>query len=301
MNLEKIKGHTYFLKGGTNTGVYLFKDKYCLLIDPGMSNSRGNIIVKTLSKENIRIGHMIVTHEHNDHYGSCESIKNQFTGALTYSSAVTKTFIENPLLFSIYIYGSNPPQVLLDFFKSRGTNLKIDQILPSDCEFKINDKKFFIYSLAGHCMGHCGILTEDKVLFLGDSLFDPSILEKYNFPFLFDIQAQINSLNKIKDIDFEFAVLGHGKEVLTKEKTIDVINLNIATINKYINQIKEFLETPYSKEDLLKDLILYNGLELNFKEYHFSISTVSAFLTYLLDLNLIEHSLEDGKLYYYLK
>ena len=40
MKLQRVFGNTYFIKGGTNTGVYLFENKNALLIDPGLSGLR---------------------------------------------------------------------------------------------------------------------------------------------------------------------------------------------------------------------------------------------------------------------
>jgi glyoxylase-like metal-dependent hydrolase (beta-lactamase superfamily II) len=39
MELEKIKGGTYYCPGNTNIGVYAFKNKNCLLIDTGINNT----------------------------------------------------------------------------------------------------------------------------------------------------------------------------------------------------------------------------------------------------------------------
>ncbi len=57
------------------------------------------------------------------------------------------------------------------------------------------------------------------------------ILSKYDFLFLYDIQEQINSLEKLKNIDFEYLVLGHGKQVISKEDSYKLIE-------KHLNALK---------------------------------------------------------------
>ncbi|MGL5694924.1 MAG: MBL fold metallo-hydrolase, partial [Peptostreptococcaceae bacterium] len=64
MNLINIKGNTYYAKGGTNTGIYLFENKTALMIDPGLSGMRPKRIVDELEKNNIKLEYIINTHEH---------------------------------------------------------------------------------------------------------------------------------------------------------------------------------------------------------------------------------------------
>ena len=47
MNLINISGNTFYIRGGTNTGLYLFDDNSALIIDPGLSGARPNKIIKS--------------------------------------------------------------------------------------------------------------------------------------------------------------------------------------------------------------------------------------------------------------
>ena len=49
MNLINISGNTFYIRGGTNTGLYLFDNNSALIIDPGLSGARPNKIIKILS------------------------------------------------------------------------------------------------------------------------------------------------------------------------------------------------------------------------------------------------------------
>ena len=55
MNLINISGNTFYIRGGTNTGLYLFDDNSALIIDPGLSGARPNKIIKILNERNIEL------------------------------------------------------------------------------------------------------------------------------------------------------------------------------------------------------------------------------------------------------
>ena len=52
MNLINISGNTFYIRGGTNTGLYLFDDNSALIIDPGLSGARPNKIIKIDNENN---------------------------------------------------------------------------------------------------------------------------------------------------------------------------------------------------------------------------------------------------------
>ena len=68
MKLNCIKGNTYYIKGGTNTGIYKFKDGSVLLIDPGLLGMRPKKIINLLEENNLKLKYIINTHEHGDHF-----------------------------------------------------------------------------------------------------------------------------------------------------------------------------------------------------------------------------------------
>ena len=75
MKLINIKGDTYYIKGGTNTGVVKLDEDNVLIIDPGLGGLRPKKIMGLLKENNMKISHIINTHEHEDHYEGCNQIK----------------------------------------------------------------------------------------------------------------------------------------------------------------------------------------------------------------------------------
>ena len=293
MELTKIKGNTYYINAPTNCGVYSFKNKNCLLIDTNINNSTAKKLDEVLINNNLHPKFIINTHNHIDHCGGNLYFQETYPGCLVYTSAKEKLFMENNEVFPSVLFSASPASQLksnkvynVDFELSYGTN-------------KLNDEKFEIISLKGHSLDQIGIITPEKVCFLGDSIFSKEIISKYSLPYLYDISESVNTLNNIKELDADYFVLSHGNSVLDKESIIDLADFNLKNIDYYMNTIMDLLDEPLTREDILQNLVILNNLTMNFKEYHLNLAAVSAFISYFLNLNLINYSIEDGKLYYY--
>lgn len=296
LELNKIKGNTYFIDGPTTIGVYVFKNKFCILVDSGLDNSAARKIDAILKENNLHPKYIINTHSHIDHCGGNNYFKDTYPGTLTYTSEKEKLYLENPKLFPTILFSATPIKRLFDNKRP----FIVDQVLDYGIN-KINDEKFQILSLKGHAEEHIGIITPEKVCFLGDSLFGYETLKKYPFPFLYNIQDTLDTLNKIKEIDADYFVLGHGKEVLTKEEILPLIDANMENTNKHIEGILEILDHPSTIEDILENIIILNDISVGLRHYFVDLSSASAFVSHLYNTGLIDLSIENGKLYYFKK
>ncbi|WP_417203638.1 MBL fold metallo-hydrolase [Acetoanaerobium sticklandii] len=298
MEITKIKGKSGFVKGGTTTGIYTFKDKSVLIIDPGLSSARGNRLSQMLEDSSLRARYCITTHEHLDHFEAYSSIKNHFTGCSFFCSENTKIFLQSPKFFTTYIYGANPHKKLLGNTKASIFDFDIEDTIKQG-QFKLSDIKFQAYELNGHSNGDIGILSPDKVLYVGDALFDYHIMKKYDFPFIFDVEKYLKSLELIDEIDFDYCVIGHSKSIYNKDEITDIVSKNKDNVNRYVNEIYNLLEQPYTREELLSKIISDNDLKLDYKEYHYYYSTLGSMLTLLIDNDQIQYEVENGLVYYY--
>jgi hypothetical protein len=80
-----------------------------------------------------------------------------------------------------------------------------------------------------------------------------------------------------------------------------LVDANIENIEKTSQTILELLDQPCTREDILENIIILNDISVNVKEYLLDLCSISAFISYLYDLELIDCSIEDGKLYYFKK
>jgi glyoxylase-like metal-dependent hydrolase (beta-lactamase superfamily II) len=296
MKLEKINGNTYYINAPTNIGVYTFKNKNCILIDTGSSNSQGRKIDLTLVENKLHPKYIINTHNHLDHCGGNNYFTDKYPGCLVYTSEQEKVFMEYPEMYQAILYSTIPTINM----EKGNKGLKVDFTLDYGTN-KINEEKFEVLELKGHSIENIGIITPDKVCFLGDSIFSDKIMEKYGLPNLLNLQASLDSLNIMKDLNADFYVLSHSDSVLMKSEFNELIDRNIENINKYIGQILVLLETPATREELLENLVLLNEFTLNFHQYNLYFSSLSSFLIYLSSKDEIKYSQENGKIYYYSK
>lgn len=296
MNLNKINRNTYYIDNPTNIGVYTYKNKNCLLVDTGINNGQARKIDNVLVENRLHPKYIINTHNHMDHCGGNIYFKTQYPGCEIYTSNKERLYIENPELRDYILFSSSS-------FKSHGESkksYKVDYVLEYGTN-KIGDEKIDIVPIVGHSVEQVGVLTPDRVCFLGDSVFSEKIIGKYSLPYLFNIENSINTLNKIKEIDADFFVLSHADTVLNKEEILKLIDLNLSNINKNIEMIIEILGEPQTRETLLQNIVILNDLPINFNQYYIYFSSISAFISYLYDRDLISHFIENGKLYFYSK
>jgi len=299
MNLSRINGNSYYIPGSTNIGVFLFKDKYTLLIDSGESNQDARKIQENLMTNNLNIKYIINTHSHIDHCGGNVYLKESYPGSLFYSSPNTQLFVENAFLFPLYLYAGNPPEQLKQGFV-RKKKITVDEIV-NEGNVKINDEKFEIINLDGHAPGQIGIGTRDCTFYLGDALFSKENISKYSFPFLFDIAEQYKTLDKILLLDYDYFVLGHSTQIYKRNEIKQLVAYNRSNLDKHLDICLELLEQPHSREELLEEIIILLDLSPDVKEYFFLYFTLGSMLSYLKIKNLVEDQLESGRIYYYRK
>lgn len=295
MDLNKIKGNTYYINAATNCGVFAFKNKNCLIIDTGSNNTDAKKIEQILLVNNLHPKYIINTHNHSDHCGGNRYFQKNYPGCLVYTSSKEKLFMENQELQPSILCSSSPMKSIPSYNKP----FTVDYILDYGTN-KINDEKLEVISLKGHSIEQIGVITPEKVCFLGDSIFSKEILEKYSFPYLYDVEESINTLIRIKELDADYFVISHSNSILNKNEIISLVDKNLENIKRYEKQILDLLDQPLTREDILENITILNDLSLNFYQYHLNFGGVSAFITYLYSKGLINYSIEDGRLYYFI-
>ncbi len=297
MELIKIQGNTGYIPGPTNIGVFQFKDKYALLIDTGSDNTDARKISGILEARGLSMKYVVNSHEHMDHCGGNIYIQENFPGSIFYASRDGSVFIANDYLFPLYVYGGDPISSLAhDYIKSKSA--RTDIILEKDNE-KINNEKFDVIPLPGHARGQIGIGTRDKVCFIGDALFSEDILQKYTYPFLQDIQAQMHTFTVLAALDYDYYVPGHSTRIYTGQELPVLIEQNKIALDNYLNMLLDLLEQPKGREELLEEIIILGDVSADVNEYYLLSTTLASALTYLHRQQELIWRIENGKIYFY--
>ncbi|NLL98412.1 MAG: MBL fold metallo-hydrolase [Tepidanaerobacter sp.] len=295
MELKKIRGRTYYIPGATNVGVYRYRNSLCTLVDTGINNTAGRKIIELLEDNNLKIKYIINTHAHPDHFGANNFIKEKYPGVQILTSYKEKLFMENSFLEQTVLYGAAAmPGLSARILKAQDTavDLVVDEGIT-----ELDNKKFEIVSLEGHSIGQIGVATEDSVLFCGDAFFSEDKMDKYPFPFVFDLEAHLKTLEFLLGSNYECYMISHCDGPLDNPKPL--IQKNIDNINHNLEIILDYLSQPLTREDLTELIIKKYDIDMNLSQYFITISSVGAFLTYLLEKQSINMDIIDGKMYFY--
>jgi len=284
--LRRLAGDSWFLPGPTNIGVFV-EGASAYLIDSGNDKDAGRKILKLLVEKGWELKAIINTHSNADHIGANNYLQGATRGEI-WATAGESAFIERPILEASLLWGGFPFRELRSkFFEAKPS--KVTRLVdPSGKEGGLS----FI-PLPGHFIDMAGILTKDKVAYLGDSLFGEHILEKYKIPFIYDVRAFKSSLDSLLAIEADWFVPSHGDALDTIGALVEV---NAAKVREIEADLLSLLRKPRRFEDLLAELCSLYGIRLDFGQYALDGSTVRSFLSYLKDEGKADYRFEDNKM-----
>lgn len=288
--IVKLKGNTYYLDSAVNIGIISSSHNKAIIVDTGLDDDMGRKILKLMAEEGLTPSAIINTHSHADHCGGNSFIVKR-TGIPVYAPHFEKAIIEYPLLEPFYLFSAYPLKDLRNKFLMAKES-KVNHII-EEGEMQIEGVNLKIISLAGHSPGMIGVATDDNILFLGDSLFSLKILGKYGLAYFTDIKNTINTLKYLKTLKYDYFVPSHG-DIL--EDPIPTIEANIARINEITLNIADFCTLPKSKEEITAHMIDCYDINVNVGQYYLTLSTVSAFLSYMTDGGKLQMEFLDNNL-----
>lgn len=319
LNLENLRGGTYYIPlKYSNVGLYTFK-KQCVLIDAGSSEAEGKEIVDYLVSKGLTLEAIIITHAHADNLAGAHYIKNK-TKAKLYASKEESAIIENPrkATYSVIIpelkevevtegkvEGEGDASKVIHFIPTKKTVVQntilkhekciVDGKLSVDKPFIMESSKhkFEIVSLPGHSHGQIGIVTPDKVFFIADSIYSSKELSDNPIPYSSDITKTKKTLDYLLHSKYTLFVPTHGKPM---EFTItsDVYN-NQRQIKMIEETILMHLSLPKTTDELVALVLASFELEENVPNFYLISSTISAYVDDLKKAGKLKGIHEKGK------
>ena len=262
----------------TGGGVYL--------IDAGGDKDAGRRVRKILDEHDWKLLGILVTHSNADHIGGCQYLQRQ-TGCRVFAPGIEAQFTRTPLLEPSFLYGGFPPKALRHKFL---------MAQPCDC-LDVSDEAFpaevKVLPLPGHFFDQCGYLLPDGTAFIADCVSSPETLEKYGFPFIYDVQAYLDTLDRLPGLGARLYVPAHAAAC---EDIAPLAAENRRHTERLGELVLHLCVEPRGFEEILKLVFDDLRLELSFQQYALVGSTLKSFLAWHLDAGRVSAEFVDNRL-----
>ena len=280
MELKQIGPKTFCIEHDTNIGIHFTDDGRMYLIDTG-SKGDGEKINEILSREGWVPSCIINTHTH--HIGGNEFLMRKY-GIPAYCTDYDMAFAHYSELEAAYMNGGYPAEKLRTIFAHPG------MIGFRSIEKETPDGIDWTY-LPGHSFGMIGIRTSDDIWFLGDSYLSRSFLKQYTFGFIYNVEAYIDTLKKLKEFKGALFVPSHG---ILETDIVPSLEQNLRSVAEMCSMICETCREYRGQDEILQQM--YERLRMHARSAQHALlsSTVKSYLTYLQDRNKLECRFVDN-------
>lgn len=273
----------------TKIGVYKLDDKRVILIDTGVNAKTAQRVLKVLGDEGLEIQFILNTHSHTDHAGGnrflCEA-----TGCKAYAPEVEDVLIEYSDVEATLVYGGFPCKDFRKKFmntESCKTYLLSEAPLPEGME---------ILPLYGHTAHMVGVKTPDDVYFIADVVNGKATLDKMKICYVYDIDTQLETLAKLKELDGKLCVPAHTDPT---NSIAELAEINIANLLEIRQDILNELERkPQTTEEITAALCGKYGLKLDLMGLVMITSTLRSHIVSLRHKGFVDWYIEDYKHYW---
>lgn len=282
MELKQIGPKTFCIEHDTNIGIHFTDDGRMYLIDTG-SKGDGEKIDEILSREGWVPSCIINTHTHIDHIGGNEFLMRKY-GIPAYCTDYDMAFAHYSELEAAYMNGGYPAEKLRTIFAHPG------MIGFRSIEKETPDGIDWTY-LPGHSFGMIGIRTSDDIWFLGDSYLSRNFLKQYTFGFIYNVEAYIDTLKKLKEFKGALFVPSHG---ILETDIVPTLEQNLRSVTEMCGMICETCREYRGQDEILQQM--YERLRMHARPAQHALlsSTVKSYLTYLQDRNKLECRFVDN-------
>jgi glyoxylase-like metal-dependent hydrolase (beta-lactamase superfamily II) len=288
MQLKQIKGGTYYIPWPANMGVYV-RENRAVLIDSGGDKEAGRQILKLFREKEWNLTIIVNTHSNADHIGGNAFIQSK-TGCPIAATRLEAAFIENPVLEPAFLYGGYPFKTLRNKFLMAKPS-RLAHIIPSSGP--ILNTGLTAFPLGGHYFDMIGVMTPDGVAFLADSIFSEEIILKYHIYFLYNLEAHLKTLQRLKGFEARFYLPSHGK---LSTDISGLVETNLAKIGEIRHLVHTFCQTPCTFDEVLARVCQHYRIELNANQYVLAGSTIRSYLSYLADQGRLGTRFSEGRM-----
>lgn len=284
--LEQISDTCYYVNCPAKVGIYVPDGSSAYLIDSGNDKDAGRKVRQILDKNGWQLAGILNTHSNADHIGGNHYLQKQ-TGCLVYAGGIEGAFTKYPILEPSFLYGGYPCQDLRHKF------LLAQESEASEFTAEGFPKEVEVISLPGHFFHMVGFRMPDNTVFLGDCISSKATLEKYGVTFIYDVEAYLETLEKVAEMQGTVFVPAHA-EVGSDLK--DLVAANREKVWEIADFLLETCRTPMIFERILQAVFQHYQLTMNFEQYVLVGSTIRSYLAWLKDNGKMAVAFDDGLL-----
>lgn len=283
-DLIKLTEKTYYFDLPTKIGVYKIDEHKVMLIDSGLNAKTADRVLKVLAGEGLEVSFIVNTHSHTDHAGGnrfiCETV-----GCKAYAPEVEDVLIEYSDVEATLVYGGFPCRDFRKKFmntESCKTYPLTEAPLPEGME---------VFPLYGHTAHMIGVKTPDDVYFVSDVVNGKNAIDKAKICYVYDIDTQLETLDKLKALDGKLCVPAHTDPTKNIAYLSEINIENLLEIRQRI--LSTLKEKPMTTEELTASLCSQYGLKVDFMVLVMITSSIRSHLVTLRHNGLIEWYIED--------
>lgn len=282
--LIQASGCSYYIESPAKIGLVKIGDDEVCLIDSGSDKDASRKVRQILDANSWKLKAIYNTHSNADHIGGNSYLQKQ-TGCRVFAPGIECCFTRYPVLEPSFLYGGFPAKDFRHKFlmasESDAEYLKPD-VLPSGVE---------MIPLPGHFFNMVGFRTSDDVVYLADSLSSRETLEKYTVSFIYDVQAYLDTLERVRNMSAKLFVPSHAAAT---EDISPLAEYNISKVNEIADVIYDICSEPVASDDVIRKVFKHYGMVINMQQYVLVGSTVRSYLSWLKDTGRLEAIAEDG-------
>ncbi len=269
--LVKVSENAYYIDCPSKIGIVKLGES-AVLIDSGNDKDAGKKALKHLDALGLRLSAIYNTHSHADHIGG-NNLIFQRTGCDIYAKGAEAAFTSHPILEPAFLYGGYPGSGLRHKF------LVADASPAKELCAQSLPEGLSLIELPGHSFDMVGFMTSDGVAFIADALSSSETLDKYGIGVIYDVEAYLCTLEKLKNMNARLFIPSHAAPT---DDIAPLAQYNIDRVNEIAERTAELAEGGISFDNLLSRLFRVYSMTMNETQHALVGSTVRSYLSYLI-------------------
>lgn len=284
--LIQVSEKSFYIESPARIGLVRLGGQDVCLIDSGSDKDAGKKVRRILEAQGWELKAVYNTHSHADHIGGSRYLQNQ-TGCSVFAPGIECSFTRHTVLEPAFLYGGYPCRDLRHKF-----------LMAQECDVQplTEDRLpegFEMIPLPGHSFDMTGFRTPDDVVYLADCLSSRETLDKYRIGFLYDVEAYLDTLEKVKSMSATMFVPAHAEPA---EDIAPLAQHNIDRVLETAEKITDICREPVCFEQILQRLFTEYDLVMNFEQHVLVGSAVRSYLSWLKDAGRLQISFRDNLL-----